>query len=280
MSLAWQVTIFVLQRIFPQLSSYNVKSEFLAWDLFMLQKSAKKGAVLMMVNKIGIVFLFLIILLLVPVFLFFRGTMESKIAELSHEISVLENMLYETKTDIDKVQKTVEDIQESVAEIHNNVSVVKEVFQQAQNLQSYMLQTQPRLKPEEAVEISYALIYYARIHNLDPHLAAAVAEAESTFSPRAVSPKGAKGLMQLMPGTARMLKVNDPLDIYQNIAGGIRYLAMMVEEFGDLQLALAAYNTGPARVHAYRGIPPFWETQRFLSQVDRSYTRLDGMSGK
>src|SRR5690554_6875866 len=162
MSLACQVTIFVLQRIFPQLSSYNVKSEFLAWDLFMLQKKCKKGAVLMMVNKIGIVFLFLIILLLVPVFLFFRGTMESKIAELSHEISVLEDMLYETKTDIDKVQKTVEDIQESVAEIHNNVSVVKEVFQQAQNLQSYMLQTQPRLKLEEAVEISYALIYYAR----------------------------------------------------------------------------------------------------------------------
>lgn len=234
----------------------------------------------MISNKMGFAFFFFLLILLVPLFLFFQVTMESKIAELSKEIRALEDMLQETKVDIDEVQKTVQDIQESVIEIHDNVTGVKEVFQQAKNLQSYMLQTQPRLKPEDAVAISYALIYYARLHDLDPHLTAAVAEVESCFSPRAISPKGAKGLMQLMPGTARMLEVSDPFDIYQNIAAGTRYLAMMVEEFGDLQLALAAYNTGPGKIRAYRGIPPFGETKKFLSRIDKCYGRLEKICGK
>jgi soluble lytic murein transglycosylase-like protein len=119
------------------------------------------------------------------------------------------------------------------------------------------------LSPGKRAEISYALLYFARINNLDPRLVAAVVEVESSFSPRAVSPRGAGGLMQLMPGTARMLGVDDPFDIRQNIAGGTRYMAMLYDLFGDWDLALS-----------YRGIPPFRETRTFLSRVNQSYARL------
>ncbi len=230
-------------------------------------------------NKAESVFFYLLILLLAAVFLYFQITIESKITGLSKEINILEEMLQETKIDLDKVQKTVEKIGESMDELQDKVAGVKEVFQQAKNLQSYMLRTQPRLKPEDLVAISYALLYYAQLYNLDPLLTVALVEAESCFSPRAVSPKGAKGLMQLMPGTARMLEVSDPFDIYQNIAAGTRYLAMMVEEFGDLQLALAAYNTGPGRIRASRGIPPFSETKKFLTRVEKCYSRLEQICG-
>ncbi len=102
---------------------------------------------------------------------------------------------------------------------------------------------------------------------LSPQLIAAVINAESSGNPRAVSPKGAVGLMQLMPGTAAEVGVDDAENPAENILGGSRYLKKLLDRFGELRLALAAYNAGPARVERYRDVPPYVETQTYVQRV-------------
>ncbi len=112
-------------------------------------------------------------------------------------------------------------------------------------------------------QISTAASAYA----LDPRLVEAVAWRESRFHPAARSAKGAIGVMQLMPATARDLGV-DPLDVSQNIRGGALYLRRMMSEFGgDVRLALAAYNAGPAAVRKHGGVPPYAETQAYVASI-------------
>ena len=111
-----------------------------------------------------------------------------------------------------------------------------------------------------------------RKHSLDPALVKAVIHAESQFDPLAVSPKGAIGLMQIGPDTAKELGIKDPFNPKYNIDGGVRYLKDLLDAFeGDKKLALAAYNAGPTQVHRHNGVPPFKDTKEYLNRVLRYF---------
>ncbi len=123
-------------------------------------------------------------------------------------------------------------------------------------------------------DIRALAIATARRHGLDPNLVLAVVSVESGFQADAVSNKGAQGLMQLMPATARELGVADALDPAQNLDGGTRYLRMLVAQYGgDIGKALAAYNAGPGAVKRHGGVPPYRETHHYISRVMTRYER-------
>jgi soluble lytic murein transglycosylase len=120
----------------------------------------------------------------------------------------------------------------------------------------------------------YIINTAAERYNLDPELIRAIIKVESSFNPYAVSGKGAMGLMQLMPGTAKEMKVAAPFVAQENIMGGSRHLRKMLNLFdGDLGLSLAAYNAGPNRVLKNRSIPKIPETQQYVKKVMREYGR-------
>jgi soluble lytic murein transglycosylase len=111
-------------------------------------------------------------------------------------------------------------------------------------------------------------------HGVAPKLVAAIVAVESQFNPRAVSRRGAEGLMQLMPETAAHLEVDDPFDPRDNIDGGVRHLKRLMKRFhNDLPLVLAAYNAGEQAVINHRGIPPYRETRQYVVRVLRRYDR-------
>jgi soluble lytic murein transglycosylase-like protein len=113
-------------------------------------------------------------------------------------------------------------------------------------------------------------------NRLDESLIRAIIHAESAYQPDARSPKGAQGLMQLMPATAQELNVVNPFDPADNISGGSEYLARLLDEFaGDLELAAAAYNAGPAAVHKFGGVPPYDETREYVRRIKILYRRYD-----
>jgi len=135
----------------------------------------------------------------------------------------------------------------------------------------------PRIPPRVASlvkrhHLEVVIKKYARRYGVDEDLVWAVIRQESGFNPEAVSPKGAMGLMQLMPGTAAQLGVSDAFDVEQNIAGGIKYLDCCLNQFHrNVPLALAAYNAGPENVVKYQGCPPFPETRQYVISILRAY---------
>ena len=111
-------------------------------------------------------------------------------------------------------------------------------------------------------------------YRLDPDLVNSVIKAESGFNSRAVSPKGAQGLMQLMPGTASQLGVPNAFDPQANVEGGTKYLRELLERYNfDIVKALAAYNAGPQRVEQFGGVPPFYETRAYVARVVRDFNK-------
>src|SRR5579859_7947884 len=111
-------------------------------------------------------------------------------------------------------------------------------------------------------------------YRLDPDLVNSVIKAESGFNMRAVSPKGAQGLMQLMPGTASQLGVANAFDPQANVEGGTKYLRELLERYNfDLVKALAAYNAGPQRVEQFGGVPPYYETRAYVARIVRDFNK-------
>jgi soluble lytic murein transglycosylase-like protein len=121
-------------------------------------------------------------------------------------------------------------------------------------------------------DIDTAIEQAAARHNVDPNLVRAVVKVESNFNPNAVSRKGAMGLMQLMPSTARQLKVKNPFDPSQNVDAGVRHLKQLLESYGgDVKLTLAAYNAGAGAVARSSGVPHYAETQNYVRRITNLY---------
>jgi soluble lytic murein transglycosylase-like protein len=121
-------------------------------------------------------------------------------------------------------------------------------------------------------EVDASIVMAAARHNVDPNLVRAVVKVESNFNSNAVSRKGAMGLMQLMPSTARSLNVKNPFDPDQNVDAGVRHLKHLLENYGgDVKLTLAAYNAGSGAVARSAGVPRFAETQNYVRRITSLY---------
>ena len=119
---------------------------------------------------------------------------------------------------------------------------------------------------------------YCKAHSMSPALVHAIIKAESDGRRTAVSSKGAKGVMQLMPFTSRQLNVNDPFDPIENVEGGIKYLKELLATFdGNVTHAVAAYNAGPAAVKKYGGVPPYKETRQYVQRVLSLYRQYSSL---
>jgi|HubBroStandDraft_2_1064218.scaffolds.fasta_scaffold01964_3 soluble lytic murein transglycosylase-like protein len=145
--------------------------------------------------------------------------------------------------------------------------MVASAYARSNDAGSAMAARAPRAEIERMIKLS------AADYDVDPALIEAIIENESGFDPHATSSAGARGLMQLMPQTADALGVRDSYDARQNVRGGTRYLRSLLDRFGKVELAVAAYNAGPDAVRKYGGVPPYEQTRGYVRNVLTSYAR-------
>jgi len=164
----------------------------------------------------------------------------------------------------------------SLVSIHNGpkdaqkINNTQDILQNEDLRPSYDIPSKFRHKKEHLFHP--IILQEASRHEVDPALVKAIIMAESGYNPNAISKKGAKGLMQLMPSTAQALGVEDAFNPEQNISGGVRYFKQLVNRFdGDVKLALAAYNAGSKKVRHYQGIPPYKATHYYIEKVFKYY---------
>ena len=158
----------------------------------------------------------------------------------------------------------------SLVSIHNGAKDAQVINNTQNILQNADFQYKFRHKKEHLFHP--IILQVANRHEVDPALIKAIIMCESGYNPNAISKKGAKGLMQLMPLTAQALGVEDAFNPKQNISGGVRYFKQLVNRFdGDVKLALAAYNAGSKKVRRYQGIPPYKATHYYIEKVFKYY---------
>jgi hypothetical protein len=161
--------------------------------------------------------------------------------------------------------------QDGQKEFTNRPSGPGWIFHMTESGYEPMIQFSKGGKPKSIDEI---ITEIAKEFAIDASLVKAIVTAESNCNPNAKSAKGAQGLMQLMPATAKGLKVAKPFDPRENIVGGVKYIKGLMASYGDLRLALAAYNAGPGAVQKYAGIPPYRETINYVEKVIRYYNKF------
>jgi soluble lytic murein transglycosylase-like protein len=138
----------------------------------------------------------------------------------------------------------------------------------------------PGARAEAASDVSDLVAEAAKTFDVNPLLVESVIQVESNYNPFAVSPKGAQGLMQLMPGTAQRFGVTDSFDPKQNIEAGVRYLKFLQDTFQDDRLAIAAYNAGEKAVAKYGDVPPYPETVNYVAKVGKKYGQAKRAAGQ
>jgi hypothetical protein len=164
--------------------------------------------------------------------------------------------------------------------VPTNGAVMRAARSAASEVNTYLGKTQPRETLNIAFtqqDIDNAIDEAAARHHVDPSLVRSVVKVESNFNPNAVSPKGAMGLMQLMPSTARSLNVSNPFDPQQNVDAGVRHLRRLLDSYGgDVRLSLAAYNAGSGAVARSAGVPHFRETENYVRRITTLYDNGGG----